>query len=168
MSIRKPKTGETLAAYLKAHKIRHFSETEILTMRRLGKKMKLPPRSFWPRIIPTLLIAEEIRAAVGHPLIVGNGYRPEPFNSQVGGAKKSTHLSFRALDLDLPRGHKSLEDQEEFYRVTASIYLDRGHDLKMGLGLYRSWRGARVHIDTGYRRRDWKKEFTRPLLESLR
>jgi hypothetical protein len=168
LNARKPKSGESLDAYIKAHGVSHFSAREILTLRRLGETVKAPPSSKWPNIIPALLIAENIRAELGCPLIVGNGYRPEPFNSRVGGAKNSQHLHFRALDLDLPRSHRSPELQEEFYRVAAEIYLEHGAALKMGLGLYRAWKGTRVHVDAGYRRRHWKKEFTAPLLDSLK
>jgi len=116
-------------------------------------------------MIPTLRVAEYLRGQVG-PLIVGNGYRPEPYNSQVGGAKNSTHLTFRALDLDL--ADQSRDNQERFYRVAAELFLTHGDELKMGLGLYRPWRGIRVHVDTGFRRRHWKRDYTKPLLDSLK
>ena len=104
---RDPEPNETLDAYLQAHGVEHFSAREILTLRRAGVTVDAPPRSWWPRIIPTLELAEMLRAEVGHPLIVGNGYRPNPWNRKVGGARRSPHLFFRALDLDLPSGLQS-------------------------------------------------------------
>ncbi len=165
---RDPEPNETLDAYLQAHGVEHFSAREILTLRRAGVTVDAPPRPWWPRIIPTLELAEMLRAEVGHPLIVGNGYRPNPWNRKVGGARRSPHLFFRALDLDLPRGHKSREDQERFYEAAGSIFLDHGERYKMGLGLYRLNRGTRVHIDAGHRRRSWSRKYVKPLLNSLR
>lgn len=166
--VRNPKRGESLDEYIDAHGIFHFSAGEILRMRRAGISVPAPKRALWPRIIPTLLLAEKIRTILGHGLVVGNGYRPEPYNSQVGGAKKSQHLFFRAVDLDLPSGHKSREEQERFYETACSLYLDLGSEYKIGLGLYRPWKGTRIHIDTGYRKRRWKKEYVDPILEGLR
>lgn len=165
---RTPNAQETLDAYLQAHGIKNFSAREILTLRRLGVTVDEPPRSWWPRIIPTLELAEMLRAEVGHGLIVGNGYRPNPWNKKVGGARNSQHLHFRALDLDLPRGHKTREHQERFYEAAGSIFLDHGERYKMGLGLYRLHRGTRVHIDAGYRRRSWSRKYVKPLLDSLK
>ncbi len=158
----------TLDDFLKDAGIKHFSAKEVLTLRRLGVTVDPPPRDWWPRMLPTLDIAEKIRAELGHPLIVGNGFRPEPYNSRVGGARRSQHLFFRALDLDLPRSHKSESNQRDFYEVAGRIFLDIGRTAKMGLGLYRLHRGTRVHVDTGYRRRHWKRKYTAPLLDSLR
>jgi len=160
-----PKAGETLDQYIDSHGIEHFKAREVLRLRRLGVDAPEPPRRWWPRIIPTLRVAEYLRSRVG-PLSIGNGYRPEPLNSKVGGAKNSQHLHFRALDLDLV--DKSRRNQEEFYRAAGELYLTHGVALKMGLGLYRMWRGTRVHVDCGYRKRAWKPGYVKELLESLR
>ena len=69
---RQPGPNETLDQYLRAHGVHHFSAREILTLRRAGVTVDPPPRSWWPRIIPTLELAEMLRAEVGHPLVVGN------------------------------------------------------------------------------------------------
>jgi len=165
----KPRKEETLQVFLERHNINNFSAREVLTMRRAGVTVKAPKRSWWPRIVPTLWLAEMLRLELGCPLVVGNGYRPEPYNSRVGGAKNSQHLHFRALDLDLPKAHRTRALQEKFYLTAAEMFLDPElRDFKIGLGLYRPWRGTRVHLDTGYRRRHWKKQNTQPLLDSLR
>ena len=157
-----------LDEFLKDSGIQNFSAREVLTLRRLGVTVDPPPEDWWPRIVPALKVAEDIRAHLGHPLIIGNGFRPPAENKRAGGARRSQHLFFRAIDLDLPRKSKTREHQEEFYEIAAAIFLERGEDLKMGLGLYRPWRGSRVHIDCGFRRRHWSKRYTSPLLESLR
>jgi len=167
--IEPPTKEETLGDFLKRNGILHFSASEVLTMRRLGVEVDPPRREWWPRIIPTLWLAEMLRSELGCPLVIGNGYRPEPYNARVGGAKNSQHLHFRAVDLDLPMNHRSRALQERFYEVAAGLYLDPAFEaLKVGLGLYRPWRGTRIHLDTGFRRRHWKKQYTQPLLETLR
>ncbi len=165
---RPPEPCETLDAYLVSMGIDHFSAAEIVTMRRAGITVPEPPREWWPRIIPTLRAAEWLRERMGHPLIVGNCYRPDPFNRQVGGARRSQHLYLRAVDLDLPTSKRSVENMARFYQTAAELWLTQGRDLAMGLGLYQPWAGSRVHIDTGYRRRHWSKRYTGPILESLR
>jgi len=107
---RPPKPAETLGQYLHEMGIEHFTAPELLRMRRAAIDVPEPPRDWWPRMIPTLRAAEWVRHRMDHPIIVGNGYRPEPFNSRVGGARRSQHLYFRALDLDLPLRHRSQDN----------------------------------------------------------
>lgn len=152
----------------KAEGIEHFTAREVCSMRRAGNAIAIPPFKFWERIIPTLRLAEEIRSLIECPLQVGNGYRPRDYNKAVGGSMFSQHIQFRALDLDLPRSRRGIALQEELYETAAELFLSKGKELKMGLGLYRHNRGSRIHIDTGYGYRHWKKKFTKPLLERLR
>lgn len=162
-----------LDAYLQRMEIENFTAREVLRAKRLGVVSDPPQRDWWSRIVPPLLVAEHIRAVLGVPLSIGNGYRPPAINKAAGGARRSEHLYFRALDLDLVSDdRKSREVQEAFYRVAAETYLSHGRELRMGLGLYRAWRGTRVHIDCGgprWRRpASWKRKYTKPLLEALR
>lgn len=162
------KTLEDMDALFKCEGIEHFSAREVCVMRRVAPAVAIPPAKFWARMIPTLLLAEEIRDLIECPLQVGNGYRPKDYNKAVGGSRRSQHIQFRALDLDLPRSRRGIALQEEFYETAAELFLVKGKELKMGLGLYRHNRGTRIHIDTGYSYRHWKKEYTKPLLERLR
>ena len=157
---------DALNSFLKAEGILHFTGSELLQMQRAGRKVPVPPKKWWPRILPTLRLADAIRVKVGCPLIVGNGYRPEPFNREVGGAYFSQHKTFRAVDLDLPQTYHSESMMRFFYRVAGEMYLSTQEN--MGLGLYAPWKGSRIHIDTGFRKRHWEKEYTVPLLLSLR
>lgn len=157
-----------LQTFIEDHGILHFTAPELLRMRRLKQTVPVPDEPWWPRIIPALRLAEKIRAKVGHGLVVGNGYRPEPYNSRAGGTKRSQHIYFRALDLDLPKDYRSREEQEAFYAATCEVFLEFGDEYKMGLGLYRPWRGTRVHIDAGHKKRYWKRKYVKPLLESMR
>lgn len=42
---------------------------------------------------------QKVREEFGKPVRVTSWYRPEPFNSRVGGAKQSQHLSGKAVDI---------------------------------------------------------------------
>ena len=167
VDVRTPFDGESLEDYIADHS-EFFSARELLTMKRARVTVPEPDRRMWPNIVPTLYIADKIRKTLDHPLVVGNGYRPEPYNSRVGGARRSQHLFFRAVDLDLPRGYNSATHQEDFYEIACELYLDLGEEFEIGLGLYRPRRGRRVHIDTGFRQRKWKDQYVDPILEGLR
>ena len=141
-----------LTGYLQSQGIEHFTGREVCTMRRAGILVDAPPEEWWPRIVPALKLAEDLREMLGHPLIVGNGYRPAALNRQVGGSQRSRHITFHAVDLDLPRSHSRLDDQIALYRE-AVLMFDGLRNLEpggIGLGLYgrRSY-GTRVHIDAG-------------------
>jgi uncharacterized protein YcbK (DUF882 family) len=159
---------DELQEFIEGHGVRHFTAKEILRLRRLGEDESCPPRDMWPNIIPAIKLAEILREKLGHPLVVGNGYRSKATNKRVGGARRSQHMFFRALDLDLPKSHSSREHQEAFYQAACELWLRCGDGYKMGLGLYRPWRGSRVHIDAGYRKRYWKRKYVKPILESMR
>lgn len=149
---------------------RHFSAKELLQLRRAGKTAPVPPKAMWWNILPTLEVIEQIRTMLGHGLIVGNGYRPEPLNSSVGGAKNSQHIHFRALDVDLPNKLKhNREAQEALYHAAVEVWMsDKAKRLEAGLGLYRQHRGSRIHIDTGYKYRCWKRAYVDEIAEELR
>lgn len=164
-----PTEGESLGEYLRRCGVENFSAREVLTAKRVGVVSQPPPREWWPRIIPTLFLAERLRMMVSHPLVVGNGYRPPRVNRAAGGAKRSRHLTFRALDLDLPASHATRQHQEDLYRAAGLLYLEHSKELGVGLGLYRPWYGRRVHLDTGRMfPAHWSRKYTAPLLGSLK
>jgi zinc D-Ala-D-Ala carboxypeptidase len=43
-------------------------------------------------------VLEQIRAVIGKPIVVINGYRSETYNADVGGAEHSAHLFGKACD----------------------------------------------------------------------
>jgi hypothetical protein len=135
-------THARLDAFLQSEGIRFFSARELCTVRSIGVLCDPPPEAWWPRIIPTLRYAEELRAAIGLPLSVGSAWRPADVNKRVGGAPKSQHVHFRAVDLDLPASQR-LARRDEFNAMALHIY--RRNDGLSGLGFYAS---GRVHLDT--------------------
>lgn len=114
-----------------------------------------PPEDLWHRMVPTLLLAIQLRAQMielgAHGLRINAAYRPD------GGARLSQHKRNAALDIDLldedrPMGVK-------FYAAAAKLWSDYGTDYQMGLGFYgpqaKRFGGIRVHIDTGWKSRCW-------------
>lgn len=166
---------DALDAWIRQRGAVHISGRELCTVGRNRVIVAPPPREMWGNIIPTIEVFEDLRAIVGHPLIVSNGYRPKDANKAVGGSRFSAHISFRALDLDLPNEAGTWRNQITWYRTCASYWLDHGKDKAMGLGLYAPHGGSRVHIDTHHKPwplfrsyRCWHKRFVDPIVEGLR
>jgi hypothetical protein len=169
-----PGKGQSYHDYLSACGVmgRGFAYREIVSMLP-SRRRTMPPRTIWPRIVPTLGVAIELRSRMilrhgVEGLRVHAAFRP------VGGAPSSRHKKNEALDLDLLRADASEETQESFYVEASALWGEVGESLEMGLGLYcvaGRRRGIRVHIDTGFRFRTWQKSGTvyilPPLAESL-
>ncbi len=97
------------------------------------------------RMVKTVkFIQTHIEPAVG-PLVPVSGDRDQYYNQTSGGATRSQHLNFCALDL-VPINDISRED---LHKKLWEIYWSVGRENNMGMGLYS---GVRFHIDTcGYR-----------------
>ena len=120
----------------------------------------IPPKELWPNIVPALrLVRDEVIPAFG-PVQVLSSYRTPELNVCAGGAGRSNHLEFSALDLatDPYRGG------EELYRELCAMHADAGRASRMGLGAYYDlaegdYSGGRFHIDAqGYR--SWGRSYT--------
>lgn len=77
----------------------------------------------------------------GKPIKVVTWYRPEPWNSQEGGARRSTHLDGRGVDL-IVEGHTGKE-----------LALRVAHWWPGGIGVYPGSREAILHLDIGAKRK---------------
>lgn len=84
---------------------------------------------------------EKVRRQFGRQIRVTSWYRPEPFNSRVGGARRSQHLSGRGIDITIP-GMMGREVG------TAVLPWWNG-----GLGIYPGNRKHILHLDIGPKRR---------------
>lgn len=113
----------------------------------------VPPREDWPNIVPVLeLVRDHIIPELGQ-VEVASAYRTQDFNECMGGASKSRHLGFAAVDL-VPS--KPIASRELFERLCA-IQKRLGPASRFGLGAYfdpslpgRST--GRFHVDvSGYR-----------------
>ena len=105
----------------------------------------IPPREHWPAMVRTLrFVKHEVLPLIG-PVEVQSGFRTVAYNLAAGGASRSKHMEFSALDLrpvhKFPRAllHQRLK----------RLWKLRGKQWDLGLGLYS---GVRFHVDTsGYR-----------------
>lgn len=61
-----------------------------------------PPENIVPVLRETALKMEDVRSALGHPIVVNSGYRSQAVNRAVGGAKNSAHIAGDAVDFICP------------------------------------------------------------------
>lgn len=149
-----------------------ISVAEVTRMRKApGGPLAIPPRSWWPKMARTITeVYMPLRYEAGVPFNITSGYRPPDYNKavtcerEVNGecvewSRGSRHQGFEAIDFVPASGADAIA------RSAAHLYLQRGRDLKMGLGIY-GWPATRLHIDTGHKRRTW--ENTRRYLDLVR
>ncbi|HEY0300066.1 MAG TPA: D-Ala-D-Ala carboxypeptidase family metallohydrolase [Rhizomicrobium sp.] len=111
----------------------------------------LAPRALWPHVVPTLrFIRARIVPALG-PVAALSGYREPALNKCSGGAPKSAHAQYYALDLTPLR----FKDREKMIAAVCRLHARFGAKAHVGLGFYQ---GMRFHIDTnGFRR--WGSDY---------
>ncbi|MBS1271824.1 MAG: hypothetical protein MAGBODY4_00956 [Candidatus Marinimicrobia bacterium] len=107
----------------------------------------LPPDSLIMNMILTLrLLQEEIVPRIGEVVIV-SGYRTPEYNEPAGGASRSRHLFFDAVDVapvtDIP--------ERVLKKRLRKFYYEHGEEYNLGLGLYDH---KRFHVDT-WKYRNW-------------
>jgi hypothetical protein len=105
-----------------------------------------PPEDNWANIIPALrFLRDHVKPAVGG-LEVVSAHRDASFNACVGGASRSAHRSFQALDLVPADGRVG---RAELIAALCPIHVREGPRRRVGLGIYQA---RRFHIDVrGYR-----------------
>jgi hypothetical protein len=128
-----------------------WSVREITTMPKApGRPVAIPPRPLWPNIIGTLELYTKLWRRMDVPLNL-RGYRDPTYNAAVGGAKRSQHPWFSALDVYAPKGHK-----QRLAREASRLFLEE-EDESIGFGVYGYPYPSNIHLDTGYRRRTWRE-----------
>ena len=101
-----------------------------------------PERELWDRMAKTLtFIRVDLVPRIG-PVEVLSGFRTKDYNFAAGGAPRSRHLTFSALDL---RPLRKIE-RKRLHATLQKIWHSRGEKRKLGMGLYQ---GLSFHIDTG-------------------
>jgi hypothetical protein len=107
---------------------------------------EIPPEDQWPNIVPALrFVRDHVEPAIGDVQVV-SGFRTEAFNDCIGGASRSAHRSYQALDLTPVA--RSVTREVLIGRLCA-LHRGEGSELGIGLGIYS---GVRFHVDArGYR-----------------
>jgi hypothetical protein len=144
MNITELERVEGFKAFCKGLKLRHFSPQELLCKgqsheatghRGFGLNTD-PPPELWTNVVPAITMADRMREHFGRPVAILSAYRNATYNAAIGGASRSQHLKFSALDLSCPG--ITLQACFDWLRIQR----DRGAFCG-GLGLYRSF----VHVD---------------------
>lgn len=114
----------------------------------LGWKFLIPPDQYFVHLLVIhKMLFEPVRHLVGSPIYIRNWYRPDDYNSRVGGSDGSQHRFARAYDMDFV----SDVDCDEAYEFILE-FRENNKDLKIGIG-----KGSKtIHIDYGWKERDWK------------
>ena len=101
-----------------------------------------PDREDWHHMANTLtFIRVDLMPYIG-PVEVLSGFRTKHYNFVAGGAPRSRHLSFSALDLKPVREI----ERKRLHAILQKIWHSRGKKRNLGMGLYA---GLRFHVDTG-------------------
>jgi len=130
---------------LDKRKIKYFNANEVFFKGASDARLKLntePPKELWNNMWKTIEVADKARHKLGKPLKIASAYRSPKYNKAVGGAPKSHHVRFNALDLRTSSPvtlHKILKEMRA-----------RG-EFKGGIGLYKTF----VHLDTRGTNADW-------------
>jgi hypothetical protein len=106
-----------------------------------GSPYTLPPENFWPNVVGTLkFIRSRIVGAIG-PVDAVSGYRSPALGKCAGGAPKSAHGMYYALDL-VPVKAMS---RAVLIEKMCAVHSKYGQASSVGLGFYS---GLRFHVDT--------------------
>lgn len=131
---------------LDKRKIKYFNVDEVFFRGASDKKLKLntePPEALWKNIWKTVEVADKARAKHGKPIKIASAYRSPKYNKAIGGASKSQHVQFNALDLRTTA-------PKQLHKILSEMRA-RG-EFKGGLGLYKTF----VHVDTRGNNADWR------------
>lgn len=131
---------------LDKRKVKYFTADEVFFKGASDKKLGLntePPEHLWDNIWKTIEVADKARAKHGKPIKISSAYRTPKYNKAIGGASKSQHTSFHALDL-------GTSAPKQLHKILTELR-DKG-EFKGGLGLYKTF----VHVDTRGTNADWR------------
>jgi Peptidase M15 len=122
----------------------------------------MPPKAKWPQIVPALRLVRLKVVPVTGPVEVVSSWRSPEINTCIGGARRSAHLDFRALDLVAP---SRAADRRKLFADLCAMQRKAGPGSRMGLGAYfqpekpAANPAGRFHIDAhGYR--TWGFDYT--------
>jgi hypothetical protein len=106
-----------------------------------GAPWSVAERELWPHVVGTLrFVRDEVKPVLG-PVDVVSAYRDATLNACSGGAPKSAHRNFYALDL-VPKKKMS---RAALIKRICLVHARFGAHYHVGLGFYD---GLRFHVDT--------------------
>ena len=78
--------------------LKNFTAEEVLSYFN-RKNNDIPPSNLWENAVRVLQLVDMLRDKLGKPIRITSSYRSPAYNAGVGGAKRSQHLQFGALDI---------------------------------------------------------------------
>ena len=83
---------------------KHFTLDELTASQTAARRRidNQPPMAVLENLTRIAALLEQVRAAVGRPVIVSSGYRSPALNTAVGGARNSAHVLGLAADITVP------------------------------------------------------------------
>lgn len=134
-----------LSSLLKENRIRSFTEIEICKDRNI-------PQEYIENIIPTIFLLQRVRDTLNLPITINSSFRDEKQNKTVGGAKRSLHLVFNAIDFSVKSFLSSdyyqlasflRKDKYSFYLTFKKQSIEINKSV-LGIGCYKNF----IHLDT--------------------
>lgn len=105
----------------------------------------LPPKSYWKKMAPTLMLIDRMVTRIGAPLKeVTSAYRSPQYNRAVGGKSKSFHMFNMACDI-------KFHGISTYHAASVARQLRTQGYFKGGIGRY----SAFIHVDTRGTNFDW-------------
>jgi N-acetylmuramoyl-L-alanine amidase len=150
----------SLEAFIDGLGLNHFRGSEFTpywSRVRSGIRNSPPPEELWKNIVKTLVVLDQFRAEMGSPVIILSTYRSPAYNQAVGGATRSEHKEFRAIDFTCRIGTPdSWARVLDGYRGRTfhDPHTDRDFQFRGGIGIYRG--SNFVHLDTRGTDANWR------------
>lgn len=165
-----PETQAGFQAYLDAVGVVHFAAYEYVEPNNpqvaadCGYTILLPERGYWRKAAALGLLADQLRALVGEPIILRNWWRPPCYNAGVGGAAGGDHPDGDAVDLDFLSARSRADAQaflcETYWKrdLVEPADIAPGSNLNPRLNLSVGLGGVTIHLGVLSRngRRFWK------------
>lgn len=145
MILSREEFGVAFGLFLKAAGVENFTAYELCDVGRThaGVPLLPPPPELWGSMLPTVMVAEWLRAELGVRIRVNSGYRSPAYNAAIpGSATASQHTKFTALDIEALGKPPS---------VVADTLERHPNAHRMGIGRYRTF----THFDTRGTRARW-------------
>lgn len=141
--------AETFENFFNSLGIQHFKADELLRMGGSNAsgpcagKNKIPAKSLWPNIVPTIQALDLVRSRLGYAINTTSVYRHKDYNDCLrehssGVARYSKHMEFRAIDFQGVSGSPS-----EWHAAVVAISASRPE-----FGIWTRKYSTFVHIDT--------------------
>lgn len=163
-------TGDlgALQDQLTAAGVCHFNAHQLTWSQTAGSNVVPPAGTYRNSLVRAAQLADRLRNAVGHQLLVSSGYRTPELNQEVGGSSDSAHLRGAALDVNLPKSMQTSAHQEQLRQAAARAWV--ADPSFHGLGMYSEPLG-RLHIDVDHPgsngKRIWPEQRVQPYIDAV-